>query len=317
MATTGSYYLDAPTLSSSTAIYIDSGLTTFANPGYYSDGLVTREWLGASGGLLPAQLCQACTYPCAIYPPTLSPPTGDSGYYQAYIDTGTATGAIIVSFTPMYNPRGIKAILGTTVYNKLSSPVDGVHQSTNPFNSTWVGVTANDCSIVANSPYPGVPNYVLSSSSTYVLQGGSSVITVAAADVSLTTVSNTSPNIMVIPKTTAGSSVLNIIVTSVCPNVDNYLFQLKVACPISLPSFDSSGVSTDSELVCDESFVNSYYWASLTGSSTILDIYDYVFSDVNGANPLADGWYKINNNGTNQAMQVQNGVIITLNNCPF
>jgi hypothetical protein len=315
MATTGSYYLDAPTLSTATAIYIDSGLTTFASIGYYSDGLVTREWLG-SGGLLPAQLCQACTVPCN--PITiLSPSTGDEGYYQAYIDTGTATGAILVKFAPMYKPRGIRAAFGPSIYNKLSSPIDGVHQSTGSSNFTWVGVTSYDCSIVAGSPYAGIPNYVLNTVSNYTLQGSSSVVAVLSGDVSLTSTTNNAFNLMVIPKTTATPSLLTVIVASVCPNVDGTLFQLQISCPQDLPSVQASVVSTDSELVCAEDTTSTYYFASLTGSSTTLDIYDYVFTDVNGETPLADGWYKINNNGTDQSMEVQNGVIITLNNCPF
>lgn len=315
MATSGSYYLDSPTLSTATAIYIDSGLTTFASIGYYSDGLVTRQWLG-SGGLLPPQLCVACSIPCNPIT-TLAPATGDEGYYQAYIDTGATTGAILVSFAPMYKPRGIKAVFGPNIYNKLSSPVDGVHQSTGVSNFTWVGVTSSDCGIVAGSPYAGIPNYVLDTTSNYVLQGSSSVVSVLSGDVSLTSSVNNAKNLMVIPKTTTSPSLLNIIVASVCPNVDGTLFQLQVSCPLNLPLVRGSVVSSGPEFVCGEDTTITYYFASLTGSNTILNIYDYVFTDINGATPLADGWYKVDNNGTDQYMEMQNGVVISLTNCPI
>lgn len=43
MAITGIYYLDGPSLASSTAVYDDADLTTCAADGWYSDGLISRQ----------------------------------------------------------------------------------------------------------------------------------------------------------------------------------------------------------------------------------------------------------------------------------
>jgi len=41
------FFADGEDLESSTALYTDSGQTTFATPGYYSDGFVWRYWDGS------------------------------------------------------------------------------------------------------------------------------------------------------------------------------------------------------------------------------------------------------------------------------
>ena len=65
MATSSIYYLNAPSLGSATAIFTDSGLTTCAPNGFYSDGVIVREQIDCV--LLPQQICPACdnvTYNC-------------------------------------------------------------------------------------------------------------------------------------------------------------------------------------------------------------------------------------------------------------
>jgi hypothetical protein len=58
MATQGTYYLDAPSLSAATVVYDDANLTTVAADGFYSDGIISREQ--SSGVLLPQQSCPSC-----------------------------------------------------------------------------------------------------------------------------------------------------------------------------------------------------------------------------------------------------------------
>lgn len=65
MATSGSYYLNGPSLTSSTAVFTDSGLTTLAPDGFYSDGVILREQL--DGVLLPAVPCGSCEPVCLEY----------------------------------------------------------------------------------------------------------------------------------------------------------------------------------------------------------------------------------------------------------
>ena len=58
MATSSTYYLNAPSLASATAVFTDSGLTTYAPNGYYSNGVISRQQI--SGVLSPAVTCPAC-----------------------------------------------------------------------------------------------------------------------------------------------------------------------------------------------------------------------------------------------------------------
>lgn len=58
MATSATYYLNGPSLGSSTAIFSDAALTTLAPDGFFSDGLIVREQV--LGVLLPQQTCDGC-----------------------------------------------------------------------------------------------------------------------------------------------------------------------------------------------------------------------------------------------------------------
>lgn len=55
MATSSSYYINGPSLGSSTAVFLDATLTTLAPDGFYSDSVISREQVG--GALLPQQDC--------------------------------------------------------------------------------------------------------------------------------------------------------------------------------------------------------------------------------------------------------------------
>lgn len=59
MATSSTYYLNGPSLGSSTAVFLDAALTTLSPDGFYSDGIIVREQVG--GVLLPQQTCDSCT----------------------------------------------------------------------------------------------------------------------------------------------------------------------------------------------------------------------------------------------------------------
>ena len=58
MATSSTYYLNGPSLGSSTAVFLDSALSILAPDGFYSDGVNSREQVG--GVLLPQQVCTDC-----------------------------------------------------------------------------------------------------------------------------------------------------------------------------------------------------------------------------------------------------------------
>lgn len=57
MAISSTYYLNAPSLGSATAVFTNASLTTLAANGFYSDGVISRQQV--SGVLLPQQECVA------------------------------------------------------------------------------------------------------------------------------------------------------------------------------------------------------------------------------------------------------------------
>ena len=59
MATSSTYYLNAPSLASATAVFLDDALTTCAPDGFYSDGVIAREQVDCV--LLPQQTCPSCS----------------------------------------------------------------------------------------------------------------------------------------------------------------------------------------------------------------------------------------------------------------
>jgi hypothetical protein len=91
MATSATFYLDAPSLGSATVVYSNSSLTTVAANGFYSDGTIVREQV--SGALLPQVTCPSCssTQTFTIYfDVSTSPSTqGWSGSSAACAGTGT------------------------------------------------------------------------------------------------------------------------------------------------------------------------------------------------------------------------------------
>jgi hypothetical protein len=63
MATSSTYFLNAPSLASSTSVFDDDELSILAADGFYSDGIISREQV--SGVLLPQQTCPSCvSYNC-------------------------------------------------------------------------------------------------------------------------------------------------------------------------------------------------------------------------------------------------------------
>jgi hypothetical protein len=58
MATSSSYYLNAPSLGSATAVFTDDALTECAPDGFYSNGVIVREQVDCT--LLPQQECPSC-----------------------------------------------------------------------------------------------------------------------------------------------------------------------------------------------------------------------------------------------------------------
>ncbi len=309
MATTASYYLNAPSLGSATSVFSNEGLTTLAADGFYSNGVIVREQVG--GVLLPQQTCPTCATPCG----TTINASGSQGVYLLDLDTGTTVsdvGAVIVRFDPYGVPDGIKGTLGGTVYNKLVSSVDGLHQSSNAGALTYVGQTGSDCGI-SGTTYPALTVFSYDGTS-FVATGGTQSVTVAPGDVSL---GSSAPGncLMVIPKVTPSPSIINFEVVGPCSGT---AWSMSVACPALLTGFSSSVSAVSSVAACALSETVTYYNASLANTPGTVGLYDLVFADAYGQTPLAAGYYRASGSitGGNDWFQVSSaGVVVALGMC--
>ena len=309
MATSSTYYLNAPSLGSATAVFSNAALTTLAANGFYSDGVISREQV--SGVLLPQQNCPTCATPCGE---SISA-SGGQGIYLLDLETGTTVtdvGAVIVRFDPIGVPDGIRATLGANVYNKLTSPVDGLHQSSTSGNFTYVGQSSADCGI-SGTTYPALAEF-LYNGTTFVATGDTQSITVAPGDVSLGA-SAPGNTMMVIPKLTPSPSIINFEVVGPCSGT---AWGMSVACPELLTGFSSSVSAVSAEAVCALSETTTYYNASLAETPGTVGLYDLVFADAYGQTPLTAGFYKAVDSiaGGNDWFQVSSaGVVVALGVC--
>ena len=309
MATSSTYYLNGPSLASATAVFSNAALTTLAANGFYSDGVISREQV--SGVLLPQQNCPTCATPCG----ESINASGGQGIYLLDLETGTTVtdvGAVIVRFDPIGVPDGIRATLGANVYNKLTSPVDGFHQSSNAGALTYVGQTGADCGI-SGTTYPALTEFNYNGT-TFVATGNTQSITVAPGDVSLG-VSAPGSTMMVIPKLTPSPSIINFEVVGPCSGT---AWTMSVACPVLLTGFSSSVSAVSSVAACALSETTTYYNASLADTPGTVGLYDLVFADAYGQTPLTAGFYRASGSitGSNDWFQVSSaGVVVALGVC--
>ena len=305
MAINSTYYLDAADLTLATAVYLDLELTLISPDGFYGNGIITRQQ--SLGMLLAAEACATCTTPCGID----IQENGSTGIYLVNLETGTDIGAVIVRFYADVTPNGIRATFDGNVYNKLTSPYDGLHQSSNPNNFTFVGDIAGDCGI-SGSSYPVLEEFLYVAGA-FTATGLAQSLTIAPGDVSL---SNQDPLdcMMVIPKSSATPSIINFEVFGPCIQAK---FEVSVACPVLLTGFGSSSVLGSSALACAAGLTETYYNASLNDTPGIVDVYDFVYSDEIGAVPLANGFYNASGSiaGGEIWFQVTSGVVVAIGNC--
>jgi hypothetical protein len=305
MATSSTYYLNAPSLGSATSVFTNADLTVLAADGFYSDGVIVREQI--SGLLVAQQTCPACATPCGG---SISA-SGQQGIYYLNIDLGTDIGAVVVTFNPISVPDGISALFNSVVYNGVSSPSYGWLQGTAGL-PTYVGATGNDCGIVANSPY--TLDEFQYNGSTFTDLGTTTSVSVVSGQMQLTAGGPGSCK-MVIPKTAASPSVVDMTFIGPCLGT---VFGIGVACPAPLTSFASSTVNVDSATACSDTIDQTYYVAHVNGAAGTLDLYDLVFSDANGEFKLGAGFYQTTDAGSNEWYQVDaNGVIIAFGDCLY
>jgi hypothetical protein len=201
------------------------------------------------------------------------------------------------------------AVFNSITYNGVSSPNYGWLQGTAGL-ATYIGTTGADCGIVANSPY--TLNEFQYNGTSFAALGTTESVTILAGQTELTA-SDPGTTVMVIPKTAASPSILNLSFIGPCVGT---AFNISVSCPAALPSFASSTVNAGSATACADAIDQTYYVAYVNGGSGVLGLYDLVFSDANGQSKLGAGYYKTTAAGANNWFQVDaNGVIVAFGNC--
>lgn len=310
MAINSTYYLNAADLATATAVYLDLSLTIIAPDGFYSDGVTTRQQ--SLGVLLAPSACPSCGTSCGG---TIGG-SGGSGVYLINLDAGSApgdVGAIIVRFDPASVPDGIRVTYNGNIYNSLSSPVDGLHRSTNPSAFTIIGDITFDCGLDGNiTNLPSLPEYLYNGTS-FVATGNTQSVTINPGDVSL---SSSAPGncVMVIPKVNPNPNILNFEMLGPCSGT---AWNINIECPALLPSFQSSLAQVGPSISCATPLTEAFYFAKVhTASDIYVGLYDFVFQDAYGAMPLADGYYLTNNVAVpNKVIRVQNGIVTGISNC--
>jgi hypothetical protein len=318
------YFLDGTTLSDSTAVFQNSGLTILAPDGYYSDGVIIRQQV--NGLFLPQFSCPACGLACGSYLPT----SGSRGYYTMQIDTGTlptAVGAITIKYAAGQRPDGMYVEYDGVIYNELSSPYYG-YLAAPPGQLTFIGQSSFNgvpgCDLVGASPHT-LNEYAFNGTS-FVPTGGTQVVTVTPAQLQLTP---TSPDngptwtpaqpkewsVIVIPKTSPTPAVMTLTSVAACQNT---AFLLDISCPAKIKGINASARYETLTGICQAPLTSKLYPIRVTGVSPYLGLYDWIFLDEYGENKAADGYYRTNNlTGTNDTIQVQNGTVIAITNeCP-
>lgn len=291
-------YIDGTTLTNSTAVYTDAGLTTCAASGFYSDGITVREQVttGNSCVLLPGQVCTSCATDCDV---TISANTG-SGVFNMSIEVGSATGAAVLMLNAQSFPDGVMATYDSVEYNKLSSPVYGLLQSGTAAAPTYIGVT-NAC--LAAGTYNNQANYIYVNGAW--AQQGTQNVTVVANQIK-TNVAQSGDSIMVIPKPNATPSTIQVQVVGMCPTTQ---WSTLLNCVEPLTGVSSHSTPSLTALAACDTVHNTILYhvkVNSAGSPGSVMLTDYLFTDINGATGASDGWYPLPNGST---VEVTSGIV--------
>jgi hypothetical protein len=310
MATVGTYYLNAPSLSSATAAYTDAALTTSAPDGWYSDGAIVRELVsGVFTNIISS--CAPCAVPCGTTPVNIAEGKSFLEMTQNVGGTALDVGAIVIEidYLTFERPIGLYFEYDGVQYNTLSCQGFGLVQGpVGPNQVIYIGDVAYDCGILAAGYQPlPVKKY---NPVTNVFDNTGQFLSVAALAPQIQLSPGTPGKyVMVIPKTMASPSTIDFQGRLLC-NANG--FNITINCPTNLPSFTSSTRYASSVDACGSGTFETYYVADVNGTTKAggyLDYYDWVFSDSNGATVLTDGYYR-SPSASNGWFEVQDGVIV-------
>jgi hypothetical protein len=302
------YYINGTTLSNSTAVFTDAALTTCATDGFYADGSgISRNQVSCVLG--PIETCLECLTACNTGP--LAASTGQ-GTFLLDVDLGSTisdVGAVIIKFVPASVPDGIRATYNGSVYNTLSSEVDGIHAGTVSGGYTYVGNDGAVCLPIGGTTYSDLPIYRYNGTS-FADIGTTQSITVDAGELSFSSGVVPGDLYMVIPKIASTPNTLSIEMSGVCTGT---VFGVEVYCPALLTGFAASLTSeVDFTAACLNSTTDTIYNVPVVGTAGVPDIHDFVFYDAYAQSAIPNGFFKITGS---QWIEVFSGIIIDKGNC--
>lgn len=307
MATLGTFFLDGPTLETSTTVFTDATLTTAAADGWYSDSVNYRQQIG--GILGPVVACPSCVTPCGN---ALSF-NGSEGLYEISYGIGTDLGAIIVYFNPQSVVDGISCIYGNVVYNTATSPQFGFVGSGSTYN--FLGSTSSSGAstigpTLDSGGYTGQDFYLADANGNFPATptNTNGVVTGSSADVNTTSPTGPGFVTIVIPRTTVGFNTLTLRVFGP-PLGAGTLWNATVNCPVQLTATPISDPNVD---CANASFPNTVYVApNLGGTPGSPAINEFAFQDENGEIGYPAGDYQINLGASTALITIDANHVIT------
>ena len=282
--TSGTKYLDGPTLQTAVAVYTSAALSTKEPDGWYAVGGINRKQV--SGLLTFLSDCDACKLACGT---TLSMDT-NRGYYTIEVELGAPTGAVVIDIDFKFIPDGIKVVYDGTTYNDIYSPNFGFINSpgTHP---VYTGVTAFDCGVSLGGVYPGLIEYRFNGTS-FNDTGLTQNVTVDPTSAFLKATGLGTCK-MIIPKTAASPSTAVITIISPCEKSD---IDITVACPAALSSFlatRAAPVDPNQAGLCAASVDQPFYHVLVNGTAGNPALGDIIYQDANGATLALTGFYGV------------------------
>ena len=300
------YYINGPTLSSSTAVFTDATMTTCAPDGYYADGPIVRQQVGCV--LLPEQECPFCGAECGC---DFTGPV-NKGIYYFSVELGATTGPVQIQFNPVDYPNGISVTYDSTVYNTVVSPSFGPLSAPSGL-PTFVGLDTQDCGIVGTHTLEEFE--FRSSDNSFHNLGTTDVVNVISSQ-NLLTYADPDTCLVVIPKPNATPSNLFVKVISPC-ELDS--FEITILCPGDVDVFpiEDNGEGGPGELICGyPSGDLTYYVIPVNGDGITFGLYDFVYLDSGCTTPLPDNYYLSSNCPAPFSwFRIENGVIVEFGEC--
>ena len=330
--TLDTFYFDGTSFAQATSIYTNDTLTTLAPDGYYSNEVLVRQQL--NGILLTASTCTTCAAPCGS---GVAANFSGPGVASLDVNVGTDIGAIIIYGTYGGSlPDGQLGTYNSQTYNRLTcvnnhntvtlQEQNGTVVDYAGLNNqgtglpTWVGSRSTD----PTGNQTSIPNLVYSyTANNFVATGTTQNYSVASTQVGTTSNSPSSTVFtMVVPKTQA--TVTNFNVTVFGNDFgSNTIWNVRVNCPIQLPSFQGSNLTTNSTPPTSCLALSTPYYFAVNATAlntpktnTVPELGNFVFADANGSTYINDtSVIEYMNISGNVVLGIRNGVVVSTGTC--